>query len=178
MLTVALVCVPPAYNNTHVMRLKDQVDQHLDQSHEFQVITKSDKPGWWSKIDLFRPRRFEGRVLYLDLDTEIVGSLDDIADYPHPFAISGDWGKSRYNSSVMVWDAGVADHIYNNFTSDVMDRLHGDQDWIGEQMPDATVFPLGWIASYKATVLRRGFVPSASRVVVFHGQPKPWSLHA
>jgi hypothetical protein len=26
-------------------------------------------PGWWAKVELFRPRAFDGPVLYLDLDT-------------------------------------------------------------------------------------------------------------
>lgn len=53
-----------------------------------------------------------GRVLYLDLDTVITGSLDDLAGYSGPFAALSveDMANERrpdgLNSSVMCWDAG------------------------------------------------------------------------
>ncbi len=37
-------------------------------------------PGWWSKIELFRPDLARlGDILYFDLDTVVVGDLADIA---------------------------------------------------------------------------------------------------
>lgn len=111
--------------------------------------------GWWKKIELFNPAyAFVGRVLYLDLDTLIVNSLEDIITFPAPFALAphagafeGRHGKTvvkRFNSSVMVWDAGTCDALFEDWRRDVADRLWGDQDWIGERRPDAAAMPATW----------------------------------
>jgi len=173
MLTVACVCVPPLYNETHVARLFSMVCEHLD-GFAFQPIWESDKPGWWAKIDLFQPGRHEGRVLYFDLDVTVVGDLRPLAS--DEFTIARDWGSLGFNSSVMAWTPSEAtERIYTEFTPDVMDRMHGDQNWIGAMMPEAVTFPRRWVQSYKGDYLRKGWHPD-TRVQVFHGQPKPWEI--
>lgn len=184
MLTVAAVCVPGGiYNLSHVERLFTQVRQHLSIPFKEHVITESDKPGWFSKVDLFKPKRFSGRVLYLDLDSTVIGSLDDLAMIPVPFAIIKNFkeikepDKARFNSSVISWDAGSADHLYTNFTPSVMDRLNGDQDWISEQIPYADTFHKNWCVSYKVRrYAKLNTMPKDARVVCYHGQPKPFDL--
>ena len=184
MLTVAAVCVPGGiYNTSHVDRLFDQVRKHLSIPFKEHVITESDKPGWFAKIDLFQPDRFTGRVLYLDLDSSVIGSLDEIAMYPSPFSIIRNFkemkepDKARFNSSVMSWDAGEADHLFTNFTPDVMDLMNGDQDWISEQIPYADTYPKDWCVSYKVRRYSKlNTMPSDTRVVCYHGDPKPWDL--
>nr|WP_145924153.1 hypothetical protein [Halomonas elongata] len=37
-------------------------------------------PGWWSKLELFRPHG--GDLLYLDLDTVVRGDLQPLIDAP------------------------------------------------------------------------------------------------
>ena len=179
MLTVALVCVPGGiYNDRHVRRLREMVSAHLSIPHRFAVTTESPSPGWWAKIDLFEPGRFQGRVLYLDLDVTVVGSLDDLAAYPSPFAAISDYiNPLVINSSVMAWDAGAADHVYTDFTPDVMDRLHGDQNWIQEKI-NADRFPRKWCPSYKGNILPAGRLTKDARVVVYHGNPRPWEAPA
>ena len=183
MITVACVCVPGGiYDASHVERLEGMVAAHLSQPHRFVCIDDSPWPGWWAKVSLFDPGRFDGRVLYLDLDVTVVGSLDDLAAYPHPFAAISDYlNPLVLNSSVMAWDAsvstrGVADRVFTEFSASVMERLHGDQDWITKQMPAAVRFPRRWCPSYKANVLPAGHVPDGARVVVFHGRPRPWEV--
>ena len=111
--------------------------------------------GWWSKVELFNPERgLTGRVLYLDLDTLVVDDLSPIVDFPAAFALVPHAGTfngrhglqvvKRYNSSVMVWDAGTQDHIYRNWVPKTTKRLWGDQDHIGEQCPDAATMPAEW----------------------------------
>ena len=144
-------------------------------SREFEFVCLTDQPkrmpqgvraipiatpkpgtkGWWAKIELFKPGRFGGRVLYLDLDTLIVGSLDEVIDYPAEFAIvpcgapnfRGGEGRTvvkRYNSSVMAWDWDAAADLYRKWTPAVTRRLWGDQDWIGEQCDWARMMPAEW----------------------------------
>ena len=201
MLTVACVLSKGSkrtYGTIHVERLCKMVAEHIEQPYRFLCLTNEHVsceslplvkgwPGWWSKIELFCPDLFKmnERVLYLDLDVTVTEKLDGLADYPAPFVAIQDWLRPTINSSVMSWDAGVADHIFENFTDDVMERLTGDQDWITEQMPHAETFPRDWCVSYRKSVvpLRRFMlpgqpvaVPPGAKVVVFHGFPKPWEV--
>ncbi len=181
MLTVACVFSKGpkrTYDRSHVARLSQMVNTHMTQSYRFVCLDDSPFPGWWAKISLFEPGRFEGRVLYLDLDVTVVGMLDEIANYPVPFAAIKNWMKTPINSSVMVWDYGVMDHVFLNFTEVDMERLHGDQNWIAEQMPHAEVFPREWCVSYRKSVKRFRAVPPGAKIVVFHGSPKPWEVPA
>ena len=167
----------PIYNRSHVARLEKMVAQHMGQPYRFVCVNDSPFPGYWAKISLFEPSRFTGRVLYLDLDVTVIGSLDDLADYPYPFAAIRDYQYPlRINSSVMAWDAGVADHVFTEFSPDVMERLPGDQEWVHEKVP-VTTFPKHWCPSYKAHVLPVGQVPKDARVIVYHGAPKPWEVN-
>ena len=116
---------------------------------------------FWTKLELFNPaRQWSGRVLYLDLDTLIVAPLAPILDYPAPFALTADpvtpgkWQRSidahkrrivrRFNSSVMVWDGGTQTQLFTAWRGDVTQRLSGDQDYIGEQCPQAAAMPQAW----------------------------------
>lgn len=186
MLTVCCVLKSGGqYTPAHVTRLWAQVEQRLDAPHRFACLSdmevvpirlplKRGWPGWWSKLELFRPGLFQDRVLYLDLDVTVVGDLRSLAFYPALFAIMKDPWRPGFNSSVMVWDAGMADHLYTDFDESVMKRLPGDQDWITERMPTARTFVHPLAASYKAHC--RFSVPRGTRAVVFHGAPKPWEL--
>jgi len=150
------------------------VSEHMSQPYKFVCVDDSPFLGWWAKVSLFEPGRFSGRVLYLDLDVTVVSRLDDLADYPYPFAAIRDYQYPlQINSSAMTLDAGVADCVYNDFTPDVMERLHGDQNWVNKKIPDAARFPAGWCRSYRQEC--RFSVPKGTRVVVWHGMPKPWT---
>src|SRR5688500_17668854 len=107
MTTVACVWVDGhvPFTADYVTRLRAMVARWMDRPYEFVCLT--DRPyqiptvdtipvpppilaikGWWSKIQLFNPAMpFTGRVLYLDLDTLIVGALAPILDFPSPFAL-------------------------------------------------------------------------------------------
>ena len=181
MLTVACVLSEGPkriYDRSHVTRLASMVAEYMEQPYRFVCLDDSPFSGWWAKLSLFEPGRFEDRVLYLDLDVTVVDSLDEIANYQAPFVAIKDWLRPTINSSVMVWDVGVMDHVFLNLTEDDMERLHGDQDWITEQMPHAEVFPRSWCVSYRKSVQMFGVVPAGAKIVVFHGFPKPWEVPA
>lgn len=117
---------------------------------------------YWTKLEVFNPAHgWSGRMLYLDLDTLIVAPLAPVIEYATPFApfaITSDpprprqkprdsYGRAiirRFNSSVMVWDAGTQDYLYTHWTPAVAERLSGDQDWIGEQADNAVGMPRAW----------------------------------
>lgn len=145
------------------------------------AIAKLPGLAFWSKLELFNPARdFTGRVLYLDLDTLIVDHLDAIVDYPAPFAITADpvrpgqrtvdrFGRAivrRFNSSVMVWDAGTQDDLFTEWSPAVADRISGDQCWIGERKPDAAAMPREWFP--RISELREIKRPAGRVVLVKH----------
>jgi len=160
------------YSDEYVHRLEGMVRRWMDdRPHRFVCLT--DRPweirgidtipiqnprplkGWWSKVRCFDAAlMLRGRVLYLDLDTLIVGPLAPILDYPSRFALVPPGGTfegkgplktvRRFNSSVMVWDAMGNHRLFDDWTPSVAARLWGDQDWIGEQMPKADTMPAEW----------------------------------
>lgn len=175
MITVCCVWVKAnvPYDVKYVTKLHGMVSRHL--SRPFRFVCLTDQPrvllrrvepiqiepyrglfGWWSKVHLFNNAHgFSGRMLYLDLDTLIVSALEPIVDYPSQFALVPHAGTFQgrdglqvvkmFNSSVMAWDAGTQDHIYENFVpTKTAKRLFGDQDHIGEQCPFADKMPLEW----------------------------------
>lgn len=137
---------------------------------------------WWSKLQLFNPAHgLLGRVVYFDLDVVLLRDLDAIVDYPADFALIPDgagklWrppdGKGcvrRFNSSVMVWEAGAVNSLFTGWTPDAATRLWGDQDWIGERMPDAVTMPLEWFPRISAC---RGEPPDSVAKVLLCKTPK------
>lgn len=177
---LSVVCVlSPGliYTEKHVERLRKMACDYAIHD-EFLCITDSPYPRWWAKLSLFEPGRFTGRVLYLDLDVTVVGDLNDVAWYPGSFNICRDFATLGVNSSVMSWDAGAVDHLYTDFKPLAMDMFRGDQDWIGERMRgrEMNTYPKDWCVSYRGSVEPTGIVPDDARVVVYHGQPKPWDI--
>lgn len=182
---ISVACVLKSggiYDAGWVARLQAGVSYHLKVvPHRFVCLSDVDVPceriplahglaGWWSKLELFRPALFSGRVLFLDLDVLITGDLAPLFDGAG-FRICKDWWLPGFNSSVMAWDAGDVD-LFEAFTPSVMARLRGDQDWITERRTDAQTFDPSLIVSYKAHCQGRG-LPKNARVVCCHGRPKP-----
>lgn len=194
-LIVACVCYGPKYPDEYVLKLQSAVARNLTLPHEFICLSDRVIDGvtcqplhmvadsWWHKVQLFSRDTFRpgARVLYLDLDVVITGSIDHLACQimDAPLAMIFNFGPNRvhcaHNSSVMLWTAGdprVA-AIYDLFTSDVPRKLHGDQCWIWRVLQDDIA---NWdrrsILSYKYDC--RGRAPADDcAVVVFHGDPKP-----
>lgn len=169
----------------YVHKLKMGVARHLTVPHTFHVMTEADIPegvtGWWSKLFMFQPGRFKGRCLFFDLDTIIVGSLDDIAAYDGDFAMVRDWyHPTLKTSSVMAWNADKSTGIFERWEGAGMPQFHprGDGGFIEAVMPDADVlqdkFP-GQLVSFKASC--GNGIPEGARVVAFHGLPRPHHLN-
>jgi len=135
---------------------------------------------YWHKVHLFNPEHgLTGRVLFLDLDVLVVAALDPIVDHPAPFVITADpprdgqaardkFGRRivrKFNSSVMAWAGGTHAHLFHDWSPAVADELSGDQDWIGEQYPDAATLPAEWFPRI-SSIGARGHIPEAAKVVL------------
>jgi hypothetical protein len=183
----------------YVDRLHTDVTIHLPTVHKFWCITDAADnlpegveaipvdqgvKGWWNKIALFRPGILPAgeRVLYFDLDTMIMGDLSDLAAYRGRFGMARDFYFPHHcSSTIMAWEAGTLDHIWR-----VWDRcgrpefqIGGDQEWIESIEPKADrlqdLLP-DQLVSYKVSCRDKGFAPKGTRVVAFHGKPRPHEI--
>lgn len=171
------------FSSEYVIRLASMVRRWMDRPYRFVCLTDKKRPqfgahvepitipwarefyGWWAKLHLFRNDiGLTGRVLYLDLDTLVVNSLAPILDYPAPFALLPHAGRfegrnglrvvKRFNSSVMVFNAGEQAHVVDRFTPETPRDLWGDQDHIGECCPDAATMPADWCPRFSEISLQ------------------------
>lgn len=199
---VACVCTGTKYDPEYVDRLQRAVKLHLTLiPYEFVCITDREDlhgegrtcvkpqngwPGWWSKINLFDPAHYpEGtdRVLYLDLDCVVTGSLDGIASRAEPLTMISNfgpnWRHSPVNSSCMTFDphdVHVQEIMIEFFMnpSKFMKELHGDQCFIWRSYGAELIarFTTEECISYKYHCRGKN-LPKDARVVVFHGKPDP-----
>jgi len=195
-----------------VAALRDGIERHLTIPHRFLCLTDDEVrvmgfgiatiplvynlQGWWSKMELFA---LPGPVLYIDLDTVILGSLDllvrSIIETEHVMVLR-DFYSGLPASGVMGWGA-FADlsWMLSEFVEDAVLRhyapsrngpgLHcksgqyiGDQNWLRQAFKRHGV-PLVYaqdlangIYSYKVHVLDRGGPPDDATLVCFHGRPR------
>ena len=86
------------FNPKWVSILKNMVERNLDVPHRFVCLSNvevpceripliNNWPGYWSKVELFRPNIFKGRVLYLDLDVLVMQNLLPFFEFDSPFAL-------------------------------------------------------------------------------------------
>jgi len=217
-ITVLCVRFGNKYGKEYVERLRNMVSRHITVPYEFACLTDDRHPiegvrtvyqpnanyqkGWWHKVHMFDPNLpLAGRILYLDLDVVICDNIDKLAEYKTDCFIGiHDFNRKFYpswqylNSSVLAWNHGSENYIWNKFKEKPSDaqRLQGDQDWIWKLAKDRVKFwPKDWIMSYKWEIRskeelimnngRRLFktvrddieIPANCCVAVFHGEPNP-----
>jgi hypothetical protein len=141
-------------------------------------------PGWWAKLELFRPDVFDRPVLYLDLDTLVVGDLAELIAPRQRLTMLADFyreanraGRPRFGESgVMGWTPGPeTEAIWRAFVADPKGaraahrgdgsfiRANAGHDYWQDVLP-------GQIVSYK--IHARVGPPEGARLVCGHGRPK------
>lgn len=140
--------------------------------------------GWYGKLYLFKRGLFPdgARVVFFDLDTVIVGRLDEIVSYRGRFATLDDfYFPERIGPAVMLWEAGdYAASIWEEWVAQGEPRNQlGDLWWLNNldqgrfaKRADKLqkLFP-GAFVSFKRDC--KPLPPAGARVVCFHGQPRP-----
>lgn len=195
MITIACVLRSGGiYTPGWVWALKRGLGKHLPLPFQLMVLTdipdgfgpwglplKHNWPGWWSKIELFRPGLFDGPVLYLDLDTLPVGDLTEIAraveSWQLGIAMLSDFYRPDHaESGVMLIHPTGASQVYEEFVKDPVGRMQqfrADGRWIEAMAPGCTrlqsLVP-DQIVSLK--VHARSGPPAGARLVCAHGRPK------
>jgi hypothetical protein len=202
--TVACLKYGDKYQSDYVNNLYSMFRRHCSYEHEFVCFTDDanglneniktiplktydDIHGWWYKTFLFDPSySLSGSILFLDLDVVIFNGMDKFFEFsPNDFCISRGFRKDNkrgMNSSCFRFESGTHSYIYENFMKDrssIMKRLHGDQDWIQEQVKDYSFWPETWLLSYKWDMVQSNgdlkYTDDTS-IAVFHGKPNPHEL--
>ena len=199
MLTVWSLCWGDKYPDYYVQRLQREVRKYLTLKHRFICVTDRnikgvyckrpvvDWPGWWGKIQLFKPGFANEYNLWLDLDVVITGNLDNMVLQYSGSALATPWnwaqsGHGGCQSSVMLWHSNGPQPIYGAFNPEdahwpPINRpgvLWGDQEFITQERDNG--FPVtqideSLVKSYKYHC--RDGLPEGCKIVVFHGDPKP-----
>jgi hypothetical protein len=127
------------------------------------------------------------QVLFLDLDLVIVADIDCLFAHPGRFCIIENWtqkGRGIGNSSVFRFQAGAHRAIPERFCTDaarIIRSFPNEQTYLTQAVGEVTFWPPGWCRSFKHDCLparplrrfREARIPPDTRIVVFHGEPKP-----
>ncbi len=146
---------------------------------------------WWMKEP---PGITTPTVLYLDLDQVIVGSLDDLIEFPAEQAYMKGYpshdcpaGMERFTCvSTSLIKNGAGHKVWDEYVALGMPTWNPLEPPPGRALPigcqsilddrkygiDYELFPEAWVASYKLEVRAKGRLPDDCRIVAFHGQPK------
>jgi hypothetical protein len=133
------------YRADHVLRLHKQVMNHLPDA-DFRCLSDievegvrtlplmTDWPGWWSKMELFRPG-MSGDILFMDLDTSIVGNLADIVSVNRLALMRDIYRPEGLQSSIMFLPEAARERIWGEWIDKPqhwMDIYHkgGDQAFL------------------------------------------------
>jgi hypothetical protein len=214
MITVACVYRTGGdYSWDYVHRLLGGVSRSMSREHRFLVLTDEEAagmfhvkqlqhnwPGWWSKLELFG---IPGPVLYLDLDTVIVGSLDRLAAYIETMPAdslmcledfylhrgspsTGVMGWSGDMGTIYRWFRSIAAHASWQHTRTGIRMVtaanvsfRGDQEWLRDYIRKS-----GWPKIVLAQTVEPGILsykadvrdnrlPDDAALVCFHGRPRP-----
>ena len=134
-------------------------------------------PGWWSKMELFRPGLWPSGevVLAVDLDTLVVGDLMRFGSYGGTFAMLDDFTRPRRAQSGVMLLRDLDGETWKKWTWNPDQHIsshRGDGEWLdAHTTPDRiqSLYP-GIVVSYKVHA-REGPTPEAA-LVCGHGQPR------
>lgn len=152
---------------------------------------------WWYKMFLFSPHmELNGEILYLDLDTIIVGNMNKFFDYTSNFCICQDFNRKwirnygMSNSSVFKYNTARDNFIWEKFNQDrayYIKKFRGDQDFITHYMNKKSQWwPTNWAMSFKWEIFKGGLIRSGTGLDSagnfpaddnkYHTPEQPWIL--
>ncbi len=145
----------------------------LESTIETHPLPAPDLEGWWNKVALFGPDvpDIGERLLFLDLDTVITGSLDEMLTYNADFVLKANEYSIGFSTTAFLLKLGSRPEIWDEFTPDIAERLRGDQDWAGLMVPDALTWPLDWCVDYRLKAAQT--IPNGAKLVCFGDTPNP-----
>lgn len=152
-------------------------------------------PGWWSKIELFRPDLPLDAAVYFDLDTVILGNIDALVGIASKVNFSPLRGfnqkyspqrnkKMNFASGIMVGNFSAHCQVYHDFLADPLGHIaekrenwmHGDQGFIasviGLDVPRLQdFFYENYIVGKRITQAGQR-IPLDARILAWSGEPR------
>jgi alpha-N-acetylglucosamine transferase len=156
------------YDSSWVEKLQNSIKRNVTLPYKFiclsdvdvpcnRIVLENDGPGFWAKMQLFKPNLFNGPVLYIDLDTVICKNIDEIILQCNGknFIMWLESDKNVHSSALMYWegDYSVLWSLYKNkpfqYWKDLYSKglLYGDQAVVSENVEHTTFldhFPKEW----------------------------------
>ena len=136
------------YDATWVDRLRRGVERNLTIPQRFVCFSDCEVNcerielltgdyGFWSKMQMFKPGALLGPTLYIDLDTVICNSIDQIVSriQKQKFVMWIESDKNIHSSAFMYWQ-GDHSHLWDIFVSKPLrhwESLYGSPPLYGDQ---------------------------------------------
>ncbi|MFQ0812365.1 hypothetical protein AVM02_03075 [Brucella anthropi] len=183
------------YKPEHVYRLCAQAQKHAP---DLKFVCLADVeldieyvkllygwPGWWSKMEMFRPGLFDKPFLYLDLDSTIIGSLANISARQRLTVLSDFYCPQHIGSGLMLVTPDAAKRAWQAWIASPQMHMRecvtrarwGDQGFLEGIWTDMdrwqNVLP-GEIVSHKVDCQLK--TPKTAKIICFHGKPRPWEV--
>jgi hypothetical protein len=157
--------------------------------------------GAWPKLSIFMENLYDlkGRVLFIDMDTVVWGSLDKFFEYSGSFVgidTGINWRPNRLNggtnallgTGVFAFNMGEQSQVLSRFQydSDAAFKKCGiEQVWVQENVQNISYWPQDWVISFKRWLRRpigldlflepKKPAPETG-LIAFHGIPRPIEL--
>ena len=195
------------YTSEYVERLYNNIKKNTTKLDNFICLTddkikfcdtielKHNWSGWWSKIELFRQDLPHSPAVYFDLDTLIIGNIDELMSIPEEYGNfhvlrgfnqrkSGIKNNENFASGIMCGNFYEHSEVYNKFKGDVEkyksikynDWRTGDQGFIADVLQGKEI---GRIQNKLNTdyVVGKRFIKSNKineqvRVIAWSGEPR------
>lgn len=210
MLTILTWLWSTKYGDDYVRKLASGICRHLKQPHQLLLVSdrkikiddvrnvaipRQDRyllhlPGCFARLRMFDPAwqsstQLHDRIVSLDLDVVITGTLDPLFDRTEEFVIlqgANSENPNPYNGSCWMLQAGAHPEVWSEFT---LEKARGikrhafpdDQGWFWHMMPRAAGWKCGresGIFAYQKPGWPKGdALPNDARMVVFPGWRDP-----
>lgn len=144
-------------------------------------------PSCYARLIAWAPEArelFGERMVLIDLDVVLLRTVAPLWDRPEDVVLYRDpYRPEQANGSMVLLRAGARPDVLADFDparSPQLAKARGfrgsDQAWLSYKLPDAPRWDtFDGVYSYKAHVRGKG-LPADARMVVFHGDPKPWNV--
>ncbi len=186
------------YGPEYGRRLRNAVERHLTEPHDFCTFAPEDEDwpltdtkGCFARLRTFDPAwqarngfKPGDRIVCLDLDLIVTGSLDGLFDRPEPFVILQGVNASNpcpFNGSVWMTTAGYRPDVWIDFSLEAAakvphDSFPDDQAWFAHKMPDAGAFgPTDGVYAFHKPgwPSKSPHLPDGAKIVAFPGWRDP-----
>jgi len=196
----SIVCVLKsggAYGPDDVIKLRRGIIRHLKKDFKFYCLSDMELPyyiskiklehnfpGWWSKMELFKPYMGQfGDILFIDLDTVIVGDLEPVLKPLNKITLLRDFYRPKELGSGLMYIPKLRRYkIWEEWTKNpemhmCKFRTGGDQAflmqyWLNKADRFQELYYCNYILSYKADNVGEK-LPKTAKIICFHGKPKP-----